>query len=438
MPFPKLSLFPDASKVNGEGHLEIGGCDAVGLAAQFGTPVYVFDEQTLRNRCAEFRKEFGTRHPDARVIYASKAFLNRALAAILKEEGLGLDVVSGGELSIAQSASFPMQHVYFHGNNKGADELALALDWRVGHIVVDNLDELSLLDKLSGDVGVVQNILLRISPGVDPHTHHHISTGTIGSKFGFPIVTGQAEEAVSRVMDASNLHLVGLHFHIGSSIFEVEPYREAIKVTLKFAAEMRDKYDFVLEQFGTGGGFAISYTQDSQAPPISLYAEAIVSELMGSSKECSLPLPQLVVEPGRAIVGQAGVALYSVGGQKEIAGVCRYVFVDGGMSDNLRPVLYDAKYEAIVASRVEAEESDTVTIAGKFCESGDILIKDARLAKVKAGDLLAIPACGAYCLPLASNYNASLRPAVVLVNEGHARLIRRRETYEDLTKCDLL
>ena len=438
MLFPRLSLFPDTSKVNGKGRLEIGGCDVVELAAQFGTPLYVFDEQTLRNRCAEFRKEFGARYPSTRVIYASKAFLNRALAALLKEEGLGLDVVSGGELSIAHSVSFPMQDIYFHGNNKGADELSLALEWCVGYVVVDNLDELSLLNKLAGSAGITQSILLRISPGVDPHTHHHISTGTIGSKFGFPISTGQAEEAVRRTMAASNLHLIGLHFHIGSSIHEVEPYREAIKISLRSAAEMRDRYDFVLEQFSTGGGFAISYTRDSQAPPISLYAEAIVSELTETSKELSLPLPQLVVEPGRAIVGQAGVALYSVGGQKEIPGICRYVFVDGGMSDNLRPVLYDAKYEAIVANRAEVEELDTVTIAGKFCESGDVLIKEARLAKVETGDLLAVPACGAYSLPLASNYNASLRPPVVLVSEGHAHLIRRRETYEDLTKCDLL
>ena len=438
MIFSKSSLFPDDTEINSEGHLVIGGCGLVDLAARFGTPLYIFDEQTLRDRCAEFHKEFGSRYPNTQVIYASKAFINQAIAALLNEEGLGLDVVSGGELSIAHSVDFPMQRVYFHGNNKGADELALALDWGVGRVVVDNLMELSLLDKLAGDKGVRQKILLRISPGVDPHTHQHITTGTISSKFGFPISTSQAEEAVRQAMAADNLDLAGVHFHIGSSIFEVEPYREAIKIALWFVAEMRDKYKFVLEQFSVGGGFAISYTQDAPAPPISLFAEGIVGELQERIRDLALPSPQLVIEPGRSIIGKAGVALYSVGGQKEIPGICHYVFVDGGMADNMRPVLYDAKYEAVVANKAEAEDSDIVTVAGKFCESGDILIKKAHLPKVKAGDLLAMPACGAYSLPMASNYNSSLRPAVVMVKGGQARLIRRRETYEDLIKGDLL
>jgi diaminopimelate decarboxylase len=278
--------------------------------------------------------------------------------------------------------------------------------------------------------------LLRLSPGVEPHTHKYIATGVVDSKFGFPLLSG--EEAVVQAMSASNLNLVGLHFHIGSLIFEVEPYQKAIEAILDFAAEMKQKHGFELRELNVGGGFAIQYTLDSPALPISAYAEVIASKVISKCRQLNLAFPRLIIEPGRSIVGQAGVALYTVGVVKEIPGVRCYVSVDGGMADNIRPALYGAKYEAVVANKMLAEEAKEVTIAGKFCESGDILIRDIALPPVSAGDIIAIPGCGAYCLPQASNYNASLKPAIVLVNKGKARLIRRRETFDDLTRCDLV
>ncbi len=433
---PRLSLFPQTAKVSNRGHLIIGGCDTVVLAAEFGTPLYLFDELTLRHKCTEFKTEFGQRYADTTVIYAGKAFLNRALALILKEEGVGLDAVSAGEFSIAQSAGLPMDRVYFHGNNKSGEEIRLALKWHVGRIVVDNFHELKMLGEIAAEQGDTPDILLRLTPGIDPHTHRHITTGIIDSKFGFPLASGG--EAMVAAMSASNLNLVGLHFHIGSLIFEIEPYQQAIEITLNFAAEMKQKHDFELKELNIGGGFAIQYTLDSPAPSVADFAEAIVSKIISQCQELKLAPPRLVVEPGRAIVGQAGVALYQAGTVKEIPGVRRYVSVDGGMADNIRSALYDARYEALIANKMLAKDAEKVTVAGRFCESGDILIKDIDLPPVSTGDIVAIPDCGAYCLPMASNYNASFKPAIVMVREGKTRLIRRRETFNDLTRCDLI
>ena len=433
---PRLSLFPSTAAVNDKGHLTIGGCDSIELAEEFGTPLYVFDELSLRNKCAEFKAEFGQRYSDTTVIYAGKAFINKALALILKEEGLGLDVVSGGELSIAHSVDFPLDRVYFHGNNKSAEELRLALEWKVGRIVVDNFHELAMLAEIAKERGCIPDVLLRLSPGVDPHTHKYATTGIVDSKFGFPLSSG--DEAVAQAVSLSNLNLVGLHFHLGSSIFEVKPYQEAIGIMLNFAAAMKPKYGFELRELNVGGGFAIQYTLDSPAPPISAFAEVIASTITSKCRELKLALPRLIIEPGRSIVGRAGVALYRVGVVKDIPGVRCYVSVDGGMADNIRHALYGARHEAVVANKVLAKEARKVTIAGKFCESGDILIRDINLPSVAAGDVLAVADCGAYCLSQASNYNASLKPAVVLVKEGKARLIRRRETFDDLTRCDLV
>ena len=433
---PRLSLFPLTAEVGNQGHLMVGGCDTVELAAEFGTPLYLFDEFSLRSKCREFKAEFGQRYADTTVIYASKAFINGALAAIFKEEGLGLDVVSAGEFAIAESVAFPTDMVYFHGNNKSAEEIRLALKRHVGRIVVDNFDELKMLGEMAEETGYIADILLRLTPGVDPHTHEHITTGVIGSKFGFPLFS--ADEAVTQAMSAPSLNLVGLHFHLGSLIFEAQPYQEAIEIVLDFAAEMRKKHGFELEELNIGGGFAVQYTLESPAPPVSLYAEAIVSKIVTKCRHLKLALPMLTLEPGRAIVGQAGVALYRAGVAKDIPGVRCYVSVDGGMADNIRPALYGSKYEALVANKALDDEVGQVTIVGRFCESGDILVKDISLPPVSAGDIIAIPDCGAYCLPLQSNYNASLKPAIVLVKEGMARLIRRRETFQDLTRCDLL
>ncbi len=432
----RLSLFPLTAEVNGVGHLSVGGCDTMELAAKYGTPLYVFDDFTLRRRCRDFVTEFGQRYNDTGVVYAGKAFINRALALILAEEGLGLDVVSAGEIAIAHSAGFPFDRVYFHGNNKAANEVKLALQWRVGRIVVDNFPELNLVGDSAREYDIKPDILLRLTPGIDPHTHQYIATGIIDSKFGFSMA--RAEEAVALAISMESVNLVGLHFHLGSLISEVEPYLEGIETVLDFAARMEREHGFRLFELDIGGGFAVQYTLDSPVPPISVYAEAITTGLKGKCSELGTVNPRLIIEPGRAVVGQAGVALYTAGVVKDIPGVRRYVSVDGGMADNIRPALYGSKYEAVVANKVREKETDTVTIAGRFCESGDILIRDIALPPVTAGDIVAIPDCGAYCLPMASNYNAFLMPAIVLVKEGESQLIRRRETFDDLTRCDLV
>jgi diaminopimelate decarboxylase len=423
--------------VNDRGHLTIGGCDAVSLASQHGTPLYVLDEATIRDRCREYRREFSQRYPDSLVIYACKAFINPALALLLHEEGIGLDVVSAGEISIARSVAFPADRVYFHGNNKSHGELTFALDWGIGRIVVDNFRELDLLATLAKENGCVQDVLLRISPGIDPHTHQYVATGVLDSKFGFPIATGQAEEALGKAMAAPGLNVVGLHFHLGSSIFETEPYTRAVEMALRFAVQMKDRYGLRLAELNVGGGFGVQYQLASPPPPTAEYAQVITSSIIRLCQELSLNQPRLIVEPGRAIVAQSGVALYTVGATKDVPGIRRYVFVDGGMGDNIRPALYGSRYEAAVANKMNRMGTEEVTIAGKFCESGDILVKDIRLPALEQGDIIAIPASGAYSLPMASNYNAFLRPAVVMVADGRSRLVRRRETYEDLTRCDL-
>jgi diaminopimelate decarboxylase len=439
-------ILPLTAGVNAAGHLTIGGCDATELAQQFGTPLYVLDEATLRAQARAYRQAFAAHYPDSSVAYASKAYLSLVLARLLAEEGLGLDVVSGGELFVAHRAGFPLERVHFHGNNKSPEELAMALDLGVGRIVVDNRHELRLLSGLAARRGVTAAILLRLSPGVDPHTHAYNTTGLVDSKFGLPIVTGQAEEAVAEALRLPGLRLLGLHAHIGSQILELGPYRQTIAVLFDFAAAMRARYGkgatesaptFVLAEFSPGGGWGIAYTPEQEPPTIQAIAETIATAVRQNAARVGLPLPRLFVEPGRSIVGRAGVALYSVGAIKDIPGVRCYVAVDGGMADNVRPALYGARYVALAANRLHEPCTQTVTIAGKYCESGDILIQEAVLPPLAAGDLLAIPAAGAYCLALSSNYNLALRPAVVMVNDGIARLIRRRETYEDLLRCDM-
>lgn len=432
----KLPLFPLNTQINNKGHLTIGGCDTVELAAEFGTPLYLFDEFSLRSKCVEFKTEFGQRYSDTTVLYSCKAFINKAMILLFMEERLGLDVVSGGEIGIVRSAGFPMDRVSFAGNNKSAEELILGLDSGVGHIAVDNFHELKMLGKISKERGCIPDIWLRICPGVDPRTHRYITTGNVDSKFGFPMING--EEAVVTAMSMPELKLMGLHFHIGSQITETEPYQQAIDYILGFAAEMRRQHGFDLKELSVGGGYAIQYTLDSPVPPIADYAEVIASSIKGECGKFGLTLPRLIVEPGRAIVGQAGVALYTVGAIKDIPDIRRYVSIDGGMGDNIRPALYGAKHEAVVANKMREKEAGKVTIAGKFCESGDVLIRDIALPPVSAGDIIAVAGCGAYSIAQASNYNASFKPAIVMIKEGRAHLIRRRETLEDLTRCDLV
>ncbi len=432
----RLPLFPPASKVNSRGHLVVGGCDIIDLAAEFGTPLYLFDEASLRDKCREFKHEFGSRYADTTVVYSCKAFINKALLLLINEEGVGLDVVSGGELGIARSVDFPMEQVYFAGNNKSREELQQALDCGLGRLVVDNLHELKMLGELIKEMNCTQDILLRLTPGVDPHTHRYVATGVIDSKFGIPL--SQGEEALVAAMSIPGVNLLGLHFHIGSQITEIEPYRESIKNLLSLAGEMRERHGFELKEFDIGGGFAVQYTLDAPAPPVSFYAEAITSGITAGCREYGLELPNLVIEPGRSMVARAGIAVYTAGVVKDIPNIRRYVSVDGGMADNIRPALYQARHEAVVANKMTEAEADKITIAGKFCEPGDVLIRDIDLPPVVAGDIIAIAGCGAYCLTEAMNYNASLKPPIVMVKDGKARLVRRRETLEDLTRCDVV
>ncbi len=433
--FPQ-TVFPDTAHVDSQGQLVIGGCNASDLAAQYGTPVYVLDEETLRARCRSFVREFQQRHPASLVCYACKAYVNPALARIFAEEGLGLDVVSGGELAIARSVDFPLERVYFHGNNKTPEELSEAVEHGLGYVVVDSFHELDLLDRAAAQAGKTQDILVRVSPGVDPHSHVYTTTGILDSKFGFSIQTGHAHQAVRQALAADHLRLRGIHFHLGSPVFELEPYSVAVDLVLRFAAQFREE-GLDLQQFSPGGGFAIAYTRDQTPPSIAEYAEAIVSTMTATCRELGMAAPRLVVEPGRSIIGPAGVALYRVGAIKDIPGVRKFVSVDGGMGDNIRPALYQASYEVVAAGKADQPPAEKVTIAGKYCESGDLLASDVMLPELEAGDLIAIPAAGAYCPSMASNYNLNPRPAMVLVNRGGSRLIRRRESYQDLMVCDV-
>lgn len=434
--FSLAPVFPDTTSVNAQQHLTIGGCDVTDLATQYGTPLYVFDEMTLRNKCKEFLREFGSRYPDVMVAYASKAYINKSLARVVAEEGLGFDVVSIGELAVVRAAEVALSRVHFHGNNKSREELAQAVDWGIGRVVVDNFFELEELERICAGKNVHQEILLRITPGVDPHTHAYISTGTTDSKFGFPLMTGDAAKAVAAAVASPHLRVVGLHMHLGSQLFEVDPYTQAIDGVLAFAADMAKQHGLRLEEFSPGGGFGVQYVGGEAPPPLSTYAQAITDALKAACAKHGLALPRLVLEPGRSIVGRAGVAVYRVGAVKDIPGVRKYVSVDGGMADNIRPAIYGSKYEAVVANRMDALPSEVVTLAGKYCESGDILINDVKLPALMADDLVVLPASGAYCLAMASNYNLAQKPAVLMVRDGAARVIRRRETIEDLLALD--
>ena len=430
-------LLPITARVNRDDHLTVGGCDALELASEYSTPLYVYDEDTLRQMCREFVDEFGRRYPNTKVLYAAKAFINPALAKLVQEEGLGMDVVSGGELAVAIASGLYPQDIYFHGNNKSADELRAALDHGVGRVVVDNVYELGLLSALAQERGAVQDILLRLSPAVDAHTHAKITTGILDSKFGIPIETGDAEQAIRQALDAPGVNLVGIHSHLGSQMLEVEPFSIAIDAVLTFAARFASE-GLELREFSPGGGFAIGYQSDQLPLPVAAYAEVITAAVRARSADLGLGEPTLTIEPGRAIVGRAGVALYTVGAIKDIPGVRKYVSLDGGMGDNIRPALYDARYEAVVANRMSDPPVETVTLAGKYCESGDVLIRDISLPVLEPGDVVAIPASGAYAPAMASSYNLNPRPAIVMVKAGEHRLIRRRETYGDMMRLDVM
>jgi len=432
-----LNLWPIDTRRNERGAVEIGGQALDVLAETFGTPLYVFSEAELRDNCRAVRDAFSDAWPRTRVVYAGKAGLNGTLIRILVEEGLGLDVVSGGELALAIAAGVDPAEISFHGNNKGEDELREAVRAGVGKVVVDNLDEIDRLARIAAAEETTVSILIRLNPGVDVHTHHKISTGIVDSKFGFPIQNGQARGAVERALAHESLRVVGYHAHIGSQLFESEAYIDTVDALVGFGAAMRDEFGVEMQHLSPGGGFGIAYLDEDEPKPARYWAGVIAGSVRSACDRHGMPDPVLTIEPGRSIVGPAGVAVYRVGSIKEIPGIRTYVAVDGGMADNIRPSLYDARYTAVVANRdAEGAGEREVAVVGKYCESGDILIERIALPDVAVGDLLAVPACGAYCLPMASNYNGALRPAVILVSPSGARVMKRRETYDDLLRHD--
>lgn len=425
-------------EINSKGNLQIGGCDTVELAREFGTPLYVMDEATLRNNCRDYHDSFMKKYDNTLVIYASKAFSNLAMYRIIAEENLGLDVVSGGEIYTASKAGFPMDKVYFHGNNKTPDELALALEAGVGRIVVDNTYELDMLNSLAGQLNRKADILVRITPGIEAHTHEYIQTGQIDSKFGLVVSNGQAMEGIKNALTMPNLEFRGVHCHIGSQIFELESYQHTAEVMMNFIKKIKDETGVTCEELNLGGGFGIYYTSGDKPANVQLYARLVMDAIYQKAEELKIVLPKIIVEPGRSIVGIAGTTLYTVGSIKDIPGVRKYVAVDGGMTDNPRPALYQARYEAMVANRAEQKAEEVVSIAGKCCESGDMLIWDINLPSIESGDILAVSSTGAYNYSMANNYNRIGKPAVILVNNGEADIIVQRENHQDIVRNDVI
>ncbi|MCW3790977.1 diaminopimelate decarboxylase [Paenibacillus sp. LS1] len=426
------------SKINAQGHLEIGGVDATNLKEQFGTPLYVVDEQLVRERCREYMEAFRASGLGFQVAYASKAFCVMAMCALAAEEGLSLDVVSDGELFTALQAGFPAERIHFHGNNKTLEEIEMALDAEIGCFVVDNFNELHLLQAVAADKNRKVNILLRVTPGVEAHTHEYISTGQTDSKFGFDIGNGTAFEAIELASKQSNLVLLGVHSHIGSQIFEVEGFQMAVQRVAEFAASVYERLNVAFKVVNLGGGFGIRYIDGDTPLEVAQYVKAITDAVKNHFAQIGYAVPEIWVEPGRSIVGEAGTTLYTVGTSKDIPGVRKYVAVDGGMTDNPRPALYESKYEAVLANRANEAAQETVSVAGKCCESGDMLIWDLDLPKVESGDLLAVACTGAYNYSMASNYNRIRRPAVVFVKDGQGDVVVRRETYQDIIQNDLV
>ena len=435
---PLAHLLPVTAGLSDSGALAVGGCDLPALAREHGTPLYVYDLATIQRQARSFLEAFRAEYPDTTALYAAKAFLNRPFARLIAAEGYGFDAVSGGELAVMLAAGVDPATIHLHGNNKAPDELQQAVAAGVGRVVVDNLDEIALLDAVSAEAGLRQPVLLRVSPGVDAHTHEKTTTGVLDSKFGVAIASGDAKQAARRIAEAEQLDLRGLHMHLGSPIFELAPYERGIEVVAAFWADVcRDRLGLDFDELSVGGGFAVGYEGEHDPPAPAAYARAIAATLRREADARGLDLPRLVIEPGRALVARAGIALYTVGARKEIAGVRSYVSVDGGMADNVRPSMYGSRYEVLSAERPLAPAEETVTIAGKYCESGDLLARDVALPRLRAGEIVAMPAAGAYQLAMASNYNLATRPAVLLLANGAARLLRRRETHEDLMALDV-
>ncbi len=432
MEIPNNRLLPDTANINGLGHLEIGGMDVVDLVKRYKTPIYLYDEMTIRNRMREFVSSLRETYSKSKVLFAGKAFLIKRIVKITEEEGLGLDVVSGGEIYAAKEAGFPMENVYFHGNNKTMEELSFAINTGVGSIVVDNLSELKFLSSLVKRRPV--NILFRLTPGVDPHTHSYINTGRVDSKFGFQLDSDDLKEAIGIVKSDTFLNFTGLHCHIGSQIFDTGFFRMASEIMAKQTVEFTRKWDLPVKELDLGGGLGIAYKPEDDPPTPKEMAVAIADPVGEICNREGIELPLLILEPGRYIVGNAGITVYTVGAIKEIPGIRKYASVDGGMADNPRPMLYQAQYTAFLANKMREHPRDVFTIAGRFCESGDILIDKAYLPRLERGDILVVSATGAYNYSMSSNYNMVPRPAVIGVKDGREDIWVEREDYNDLVR----
>lgn len=427
---------PITTKINNDGHLQIGGCDLVKLAEEYATPLYVYDEETIRTIAKEYKDAFKS-YPNINMLYASKAFMTKAICKILASEGFGFDLVSGGEIYTAHSAGVDMSTCLFNGNNKSYDELDMALNLGIGKISVDNFLELALLNQIAQSQNKKQDILLRITPGIECHTHEYIQTGHLDSKFGFDLT--QLDEAIELIQDEyKNLNVIGLHAHIGSQIFETQIYYDEVGVILKEIRRIKEKFGIELHSINLGGGLGIKYTETDEPPKIAKIADKITSAVEKFSKEYNTGEINIYIEPGRSIVGTSGVTLYTVGSSKQVPNGRKYIAVDGGMADNPRPSLYQAVYTAQCANKPEEVLSEKVTIAGRFCESGDILIKDVMMPNLEEGDIVCFYDTGAYGYSMSSNYNRVLKPAAVLVNNGQSDIIINRETYEGLVSCDVI
>lgn len=424
--------------VNEQGHLTAGGIDTVELAMQYGTPLYVMDEGLIREHCRSFKESMDRYYGgEGLVCYASKAFCCKAMCRIMLEEGLGLDVVSEGELYTALSVGFPPEKLCFHGNNKTDSELSFALEKGVGRIIVDNIYELERLNRLAEQTGRSANIMYRIKPGIDAHTHNFIMTGQIDSKFGFALETGEAFEAVKKAIECSHINLVGLHCHIGSQIFDIDPFVRAAEVMLTFIAKIKDELGFEVKELNLGGGFGIKYTEEDAPVAYDKYMEKVSEKVKEVCAEKNIKLPFILIEPGRSVAAPAGITLYTVGGRKEIPNIRTYVSIDGGMCDNPRYALYQSKYDVEVANKANLPKSETVTVAGKCCETGDLIGEGMPIQPVEPGDILAVLATGAYNYSMSSNYNRIPKPAVVMLRDGKSRVVVKRETLEDIVRNDL-
>ncbi|MGN0695946.1 MAG: diaminopimelate decarboxylase [Oscillospiraceae bacterium] len=424
--------------VNAEGHLTIGGLDTVSLAKEYGTPLYVMDEDLIREHCRSFKESIDRYYGGAGLAcYASKAFSCKAIYKIMNEEGMGVDVVSGGELYTALKAGFPMDRVCFHGNNKTDDEIALALENNVGRIVVDNIFELERLNEMAEKQGRTAKIMFRIKPGIDAHTHNFVRTGQIDSKFGFALETGEAFEAVKKAVALPHIELVGLHCHIGSQILDIDPFECAAEVMLHFIGKIKKELGYEIRDLNLGGGFGIKYTESDNPVPYDSYMEKVSEKVKAVCAEEGIKLPYILIEPGRSIAAPAGITLYTVGGIKHIPNIRTYVSIDGGMCDNPRYILYQSEYEAVVANRAAEPRTESVTIAGKCCETGDLIGEGMPVQKIETGDTLAILATGAYNYSMSSNYNRIPKPPVVMIKDGQSRVVVKRETLDDIIRNDV-